>query len=100
MAALKVGNVVRIIGTFQQSSVNADPAATITYRAKAPDQSETVQTCTPGLSQNGIVRDAMGIYHYDQLVTEAGDWYCSFEAAAGTGQGFDETVIQVGPRHT
>ena len=71
------GDLVRIASSFKDiAGVDKDPT-TIIFRTKRPDAS--VQSLTYGIDLS-IVRDAVGKYHYDLSLDQAGEYHYRVEA--------------------
>ncbi len=87
-----VGDVARLQVTITISGVNSDPTD-ITCRIKSPTASTETVTY-PGQ----IVKDAVGVYHYDLLLTSVGDWYFTWlstgaASASAPGRLFCDSVV-------
>ncbi len=70
MADYETGATVRITGTFKAASVAADPSAP-TAKYKSP--AGTVTTLVYP-TDAALVKDGVGVYHFDIDVSEAGTW--------------------------
>ena len=82
-----VGEVARFPLTILDSNgVAADPAA---LRLKVKDPNGTVTTTAYGAGPD-LVKDAVGAYHLDLVLTQAGTWHYRWETdapAAGAAEG-------------
>jgi hypothetical protein len=74
MANYDIGDLVRLTGTFTVQDVLTDPS-TITLRIKDPAGVEIEFTYAGG----GIVRDGVGVYHYDAEIDLSGFWTYRWE---------------------
>ena len=64
-----IDDTARVVGTFTISGVDTDPT-TITFKIEDPNGNVTVNL----YGSSNIVKDSVGIYHLDVLLTVAGNW--------------------------
>lgn len=74
----KLGQKVRMVGTFKVNGVLTDPT---TVTCKVMDPSKNVSTYVYG-TNNELVKDSTGVYHVDVVTDEKKQWSFRFE---GTG---------------
>jgi hypothetical protein len=87
------GQTIRITGTFQALGINTDPV-TITFTIKDPNAVETSYTYAGGQ----VVRDAVGVYHYDLLLSLSGNYFYRV-VGTGTASAAWEDIIVVSQSH-
>ena len=83
-----IGDLVRLAVTFQDATCTDQDPSSILVRVKAPDGTVTV------LNSPTVVKDAVGQYHADFSVTEAGYYYYRWEGT-GTLQAAGEVAFRV-----
>lgn len=76
MPIFDIDNVVRLEATFKNASdTNTDPT-TVTLQHQDPTGNETTLT----FAAAELTNSAVGIYHFDLTVDEAGTWYYKFKS--------------------
>jgi hypothetical protein len=89
--AYTVGSVVRLTGTFTNSSGTPVDPTMVGVKVKNP--AGTTATKLYGTDVE-VTRSAAGVYYLDQDVDTAGDWYYRWYST-GTGKAADEDVFMV-----
>ena len=85
------GDLVRVTGTFTQSTTVLDPT-TVLFSFSKPDGTTT--TTYVYTTNTQLVKDSTGIYHVDLNADQSGVWYYRF-FSQGTGQAAQEGEFTV-----
>ena len=87
------GDLVRIDGSFTDlAGTLADPT-TVTLKV-TPPFAVTVAYTWAGAQ---VIRDSLGVFHYDLSVAEAGQWFFRWEATGASSQAADLGEFMVEP---
>lgn len=90
------GNTVRFAGRFQNQVGAVFDPVTITFKLEDPNG--TVSTYAYASGSSGIVRDGVGLYHFDWIVDLYGTWQYKFlgtdmNQTAGEGEIFVQGLV-------
>lgn len=88
-----LGSQVRLTGTFTNllTGLPADPT-TVTLYVEQPGAA----TVTPYTTLNGVVKDSVGVYHYDLLLNLSGTWWWAWVGVGAIVAAQPDTEIIVG----
>lgn len=89
MANYYVGSEARLEGTFSDASGALGDPTTVTVMVQDPTGSKVTYT-------TGIVRDSIGVYHFNLLLTKSGTWVYKFKGSGGLNAASVDTSFPVG----
>lgn len=88
--AFNKGETVRILASFSVADVLTDPT-TVTLKLRTP---AGVQTSHLYGTDPGVVKESVGLYHYDLPVSVSGKWVYRWEGT-GDASAVEETHFRV-----
>lgn len=86
------GDTVRTTATFKVGGVLTDPS-TLVLKYKTP--AGVITTKTFGTDAE-VVKDSVGVYHFDLTLSAQGDWWYRWQST-GTAAGVKERRVYVRP---
>ncbi len=89
MATYDIGDLVRVSGTFQVGGSDTDPTA-VTIKHLDPSGNLTTWLY---LTDPEVIRDAVGQFHADIDIDEAGQWWYRFEGTGAAQAAGEETFF-------
>jgi uncharacterized protein YfaS (alpha-2-macroglobulin family) len=92
MAVYTKGAVVRLSAMFKQNNTPLDPSI---VRVRIKDPNGKVTQYVYG-NTSDVIRESIGLYHYDLSLPQSGRWFYKFESS-GNGQAAAEGSVEVTP---
>jgi hypothetical protein len=89
LANYYVGSEARCTGIFRDAAGALGDPTTVVVMVQDPTGKKTTYT-------SGIVRDGVGVYHFDVLLTKPGSWIYKFRGSGGLNAASVDASIPVG----